>query len=92
MSLIAILNKPPVSVTSLSEVNLGQIRLTVVDHGNILFFCRTLQMFPPIELNPLSTMQIQQFICLPISISLRQGEDKPLMSFILSEGMTLNIC
>jgi len=36
--------------------------LTVVDHGDIFFLCGAYQSIPPIELEALTTMQIQEFI------------------------------
>ena len=63
MSLIPILKRPPVSrkpieptVTDLDS------RLTVVHHGDVFLLGWTYQRVSPVELEALSTMQIQEFI------------------------------
>jgi hypothetical protein len=64
ISLIPILKRPPVSRV-LDEhvcVSYRATQLTVVDHGNVFFLCRTHQGISPVKLEALTTMQIQQFI------------------------------
>lgn len=63
MSLIPILKRPPVSREQNEDVmRYPGCRLTVVDHGNVFLLGGAYQRIPPVELEALTTMQIEKFI------------------------------
>ena len=76
MSLIPILKRPPVSRKPIEyTISYPGSRLTVVDHGDIFLFGGTYQRISPVELEALTTMQIQKFIYSIIESELIDGTE-----------------